>query len=125
MLTTSEAGSRRMATRGWCRRRLMVVGDGRKRLFSGKGSKFMGHEIFEIPPQFFWSSKMHKQKQVIPRDVIDIDKGGDSADVMFIDRKVHTRNTLQSNKGKKIKDVSDGYGGHQAKVMNCKLVEVP
>ena len=54
--------------------------------------------------------------QVIPHDVIDIDKGGDSADVMFIDGKVHTRNKLRSNKGKKIKDVSDGYGGHQAKV---------
>ncbi|KAL4619654.1 hypothetical protein ACB092_06G095800 [Castanea dentata] len=88
----------------------------KKRLFSGKGSKFIGHEIFEISPQFFRSSKMHQHKQVIPHDVTDIDKGGDSADVMFIDGKVHMRNKLQSNKGKKIKDVSDGYGGHQAKL---------
>lgn len=43
--------------------------------------------------------------------MIDIDKEGDSSDVMFIDEKIHT-----SKKGKEIKDVADGYGHHQAKV---------
>ncbi|KAL0001221.1 hypothetical protein SO802_015002 [Lithocarpus litseifolius] len=70
----------------------------------------MEPEVIEIPPPIFRTPKFLKQKQVILHDVIDIDKEGDSADVMFIDEKVHT-----SKKGKEIKDVADGYGHHQAK----------
>lgn len=51
--------------------------------------------------------------QVIVHDVIDIDKDGDSADVMFIDEKFDP-----SNKGKAILDVSDDYGDHQTQVCN-------
>lgn len=70
----------------------------------------MEPEVIEIPPPppIFRSSKLLKQKQVILHDVIDIDKEGDSADVMFIDEKVHT-----SKKGKEKKDVSDDFGDHQ------------
>ncbi|KAG2681855.1 hypothetical protein I3760_11G163400 [Carya illinoinensis] len=69
----------------------------------------MDPEVVEIPPTIFRSSKLLRQKEVIFHDVIDIDKDGDSADVMFIDEKFDP-----SNKGKEIQDVSDDYGDHQA-----------
>uniref|UniRef100_A0A7N2KUC9 UBC core domain-containing protein n=1 Tax=Quercus lobata TaxID=97700 RepID=A0A7N2KUC9_QUELO len=49
-------------------------------------------------------------RPVILHEVIDVDKEEDSDDVMFIDEKVH-----KSKKRKKVQDVSDGYGDHQAK----------
>ena len=51
--------------------------------------------------------------------MIDVDKEEDSDDVMFIDEKVH-----KSKQGKEKQDVSDGYGGHQAKVCDFKYVLV-
>ena len=51
--------------------------------------------------------------------MINVDKEEDSDDVMFIDEKVH-----KSKKGKEKQDVSDGYGGHQAKVCDIKYVLV-
>ena len=43
--------------------------------------------------------------------MIDIDKEGDSADVIFIDEQVD-----MSNKGKAVEDVFDGYDDLQAQV---------
>jgi hypothetical protein len=43
--------------------------------------------------------------------VIDIDKEGDSADVIFINEQVDS-----SNKGKAVEDVFDGYDDLQAQV---------
>ncbi|KAF5478650.1 hypothetical protein F2P56_005193 [Juglans regia] len=80
-----------------------------KRSFSEKSPSFMDPEVVEIPPTIFRSSKLLRQKEVILHDVIDIDKDGDSADVMFIDEKFNP-----SNKGKEIQYVSGDYGDHQA-----------
>ncbi|KAE8125819.1 hypothetical protein FH972_020590 [Carpinus fangiana] len=69
----------------------------------------MDPDVVEIPPPIFRSPKLRRKKEVILHDVIDIDKEGDSADVIFIDEQVDT-----SNKGKAVEDVFDGYDDLQA-----------
>ncbi|CBI20306.3 unnamed protein product, partial [Vitis vinifera] len=54
-------------------------------------------------------SKKLKQKEVNHHEIIDIDIDEDSSDLMIIDEKV------DRNKGKAIKNVSDGYFNYQAK----------
>ncbi|KAJ4726309.1 Ubiquitin-conjugating enzyme like [Melia azedarach] len=83
----------------------------RKRVLSGSSSVFMDSEVTEIPPPVFPPPRRRrKPKQVILQEVIDLDKDEDSADVIIIDETVKTR-----DKGKAIKNNSDGSGSYQPK----------
>lgn len=82
-------------------------------VYSGSNShRFMDPDVIEIPPpppSTHNSSNLLKQKQPIFPDVIDIDNDDDdSTDLVVVGEKV-----VNSNKGKTIESVHNGYGDHQ------------
>ena len=85
----------------------------RKRVFVGSSSSVMDLEVVEIKLPTLISqssdSKKLKQKEVNHHEIIDIDTDEDSSDLMIIDAQV------DRNKGKTIKNVSDGYFNYKAK----------
>ncbi|XP_050368961.1 LOW QUALITY PROTEIN: uncharacterized protein LOC126787070 [Argentina anserina] len=66
-------------------------------------------DVVEVAAPVVCSRGLRKNKEVILRDVIDIDKY-DSADAMFIYEKID-----RTSKGKAVRNSSDGYQIHQTK----------
>lgn len=81
----------------------------KSRVYSGSSSKcFMDPDVIEIPPPILNSSNSMKQKEVMFRDVIDIDNDDDSADLVLVGEKLG-----KNNKGKEIESIHGGYGDPQ------------
>ncbi|KAJ9153590.1 hypothetical protein P3X46_027016 [Hevea brasiliensis] len=64
----------------------------------------MDPDVIEIAPPVSRANKQNKLKQVILREVIDVDNDEDSPDVMILDEKVDTK-----DKGIAVEDSSEGY----------------
>eukprot|EP00258_Populus_trichocarpa_P026903 XP_024442922.1 probable ubiquitin-conjugating enzyme E2 25 [Populus trichocarpa] len=90
-------------------------------LNSKKKRVFMDPDVIEVPPPpapivSRSHTKQPKNKQVILHEIIDVDKDEDAIDVMILDKK----NDLK-NKGKSIKDNSDGYSQAKDGISSCLL----
>ncbi|KAI4333668.1 hypothetical protein L6164_018448 [Bauhinia variegata] len=97
------------------------IGNSKRRVCSGSGSRFMDPDVVEIPPPIHRPWKLVKQnKEAIPHDVIDIDNDEDSDDIVLIGEKVG-----KSNKGKTIETGYNGYGDLQSKEMTDYVLGPP
>ncbi|KAI5423793.1 hypothetical protein KIW84_030143 [Lathyrus oleraceus] len=75
-------------------------------VYSGSSShSFMDPDVIEIPPP---QRTIKPHKEVIFRDVIDIDNDDDTTDLVLIGE-----NIVESNKGKTTESVRNGSGDHQ------------
>ncbi|KAF3442888.1 hypothetical protein FNV43_RR16806 [Rhamnella rubrinervis] len=88
----------------------------KKRLASGRTSRFMDSEVLEIPTPISRTPKILRNKEVILHDVIEIDDDEDCDDVMLIDERVD-----RNRKGKAIKTDSNGYNDQEAIINNLFL----
>ncbi|XP_057727562.1 probable ubiquitin-conjugating enzyme E2 25 isoform X2 [Arachis stenosperma] len=69
----------------------------------------MDPDVVEILPPIHRTSRLVKQNQAIPQDVIEIDNDDDCEDLMIIGEKVG-----KSNKGKTIESIHNGYGNQES-----------